>query len=162
MEILLKELQQNEAVLSIQKKESVLGNLSYMEEALLLAADYRQKPQKLLIIKNNAYTAQKLYERLQALLGDEVLLFSLEESLRVEAIAASPENKAIQMEAMAKLQQQDAFVAVLNTAAAIRFLPSPEVFKNHCITLKQDQEIEYEDLKQLLFEAGYTHVSRVD
>ena len=50
------------------------------------------------------------------------------------------------MEAMAKLQQQDAFVAVLNTAAAIRFLPSPEVFKNHCITLKQDQEIEYEDL----------------
>lgn len=40
MEILLKELQQNEAVLSIQKKESVLGNLSYMEEALLLAADY--------------------------------------------------------------------------------------------------------------------------
>lgn len=162
MDILLKELQQNEAVLSIQKKESVLGNLSYMEEALLLAADYRQKPQKLLIIKNNAYTAQKLYERLQALLGDEVLLFSLEESLRVEAIAASPENKAIQMEAMAKLQQQDAFVAVLNTAAAIRFLPSPEVFKNHCITLKQDQEIEYEDLKQLLFEAGYTHVSRVD
>ena len=103
MENLLKELQQNEAVLSIQKKESVLGNLSYMEEALLLAADYRQKPQKLLIIKNNAYTAQKLYERLQALLGDEVLLFSLEESLRVEAIAASPENKAIQMEAMAKL-----------------------------------------------------------
>ena len=49
---------------------------------------------KLLIIKNNAYTAQKLYERLQALLGDEVLLFSLEESLRVEAIAASPENKS--------------------------------------------------------------------
>ena len=48
MDILLKELQQNEAVLSIQKKESVLGNLSYMEEALLLAADYRQKPQKLL------------------------------------------------------------------------------------------------------------------
>ena len=84
MDILLKELQQNEAVLSIQKKESVLGNLSYMEEALLLAADYRQKPQKLLIIKNNAYTAQKLYERLQALLGDEVLLFSLEESLRVD------------------------------------------------------------------------------
>ena len=39
MEILLKELQQNEAVLSIQKKESVLGNLSYMEEALLLAAE---------------------------------------------------------------------------------------------------------------------------
>ena len=107
MDILLKELQQNDAVLSIQRKESVLGNLSYMEEALLLAADYRKKPHKLLIIKNNAYTAQKLYERLQALLGDEVLLFSLEESLRVEAIAASPEAKAVQMESMARLQPQD-------------------------------------------------------
>lgn len=36
MEILLKELQQNEAVLSIQKKESVLGNLSYMERLFYL------------------------------------------------------------------------------------------------------------------------------
>ena len=135
MEILLKELQQNEAVLSIQKKESVLGNLSYMEEALLLAADYRQKPQKLLIIKNNAYTAQKLYERLQALLGDEVLLFSLEESLRVEAIAASPENKAIQMEAMAKLQQQDAFVAGFNNTTNNRLLISPQGIQKNKVNI---------------------------
>ena len=162
MNILLQELNNNDALLSIEKKESVLGNLSYMEEALLLATYYKKNPRRLLIVKPNAYTAQKLYERLQSLLKDDVLLLSLEESLRVEAIAASPESKAVQMEVMAKLQEKDTYIAVLNTAAAIRFLPSPEVFQNHCIHIKQDMEIEYDKLKKLLMESGYGHVSRVD
>lgn len=162
MNILIHELRNNEAVQSILRKESVLGNLSFTEEALLLAAAYTQQPSSIFVIKNNAYTAQKLYERLQALLGDDVLLFSLEESLRVEAIAASPENKASQMEVMAKLQDKHPYITILNTAAAIRYLPSPDVFQQHCIKLHQDDEIEYDTLKQLLFEAGYAHVNRVD
>lgn len=162
MNNLLHELKDNEAVQSILAKESVLGNLSFSEEALLLAAAYKQQPSSMFIIKNNAYTAQKLYERLQPLIGDDVLLFSLEESLRVEAIAASPENKANQMEIMAKLQDGHPYITVMNTAAAIRFLPSPTVFKQHCLTLKQDDEIEYDTLKRILSEAGYTHVNRVD
>ena len=98
MKILLQEFMQNAAVTSIVEGKSQLGNLSLSEEALLLAAAYRKKPQSMFIIKNNAYTAQKLYDRLECLLEDDVLLFSVEESLRVEAIAASPESKAAQME----------------------------------------------------------------
>ena len=54
---------QNAAVTSIVEGKSQLGNLSLSEEALLLAAAYRKKPQSMFIIKNNAYTAQKLYDR---------------------------------------------------------------------------------------------------
>ena len=71
---------QNAAVTSIVEGKSQLGNLSLSEEALLLAAAYRKKPQSMFIIKNNAYTAQKLYDRLECLLEDDVLLFSVEES----------------------------------------------------------------------------------
>ena len=49
----------------------------------------------MLIVKNNLYTAQRLAEKLKSLLSPQVCaLFSVEESLRVEAIAASPEAMA--------------------------------------------------------------------
>lgn len=162
MNILLKELENNEAVQSILAGQSNLGNLSFSEEALLLATSYRQRPCSMFVIKNNAYTAQKLYERLYGLIEDDVLLFSVEESLRVEAIAASPEHKANQMEVMAKLQDGHPYICVMNVAAAIRYVPSPKVFQEHCLHIKQEEEMEYDLLKRRLFEAGYTHVNRVD
>ena len=162
MNLILKELASNEALQSILQGESHLGNLSLTEEALLLSAAFKQNAKTMFVIKNNAYTAQKLYERMTPLLGDDVLLFALEESLRVEAIAASPESKATQMEMMARLMDHTPKICILNIAAAIRYLPSPAVFQQHCINVQIDQEIEYDQLKRLLFEAGYTHVNRVD
>lgn len=162
MNILLRELTNNEAVASILQGKSELGNLSLSEEALLLAQAYRLHPRSMFVIKNNTYNAQKLYDRLETLLGQDVILLNVEESLRVEAIASSPENKAAQMETMAKLLEDHPYLCVLNTAAAIHFQPSLETFKNHVIHIKQDEEVDYEALKMTLFEAGYTHVTRVD
>lgn len=162
MNILLQELRENEAVQSILSRESVLGNLSLSEEALLIASAFQQKPSPMFIIKNNAYTAQKLYERLLPLVGDNVLLFSMEESLRVEAIAKSPENKANQMETMAKLQGNHTYITVMNVAAAVRFLPSPKVYKTHYLHLHTGDKIDYDTLKCFLLEAGYTYTNRID
>ena len=66
MDILLRELAENAGVKSILKKESVLGNLSLSEEALLIASAYRMQPQSMFIVKNNAYSAQKLYNRFKS------------------------------------------------------------------------------------------------
>ena len=162
MDILLKELYNNVAVKSILKKESKLGNLSLSEEALIVASAFQKQPQTMLIVKNNTYTAQRLYERLYSLLGEKVLFFGVEESLRVEAIAASPETKANQMEVLSKLFDNKPYIVVMNAAATIHYLPTPEVFQQHCISIKTNEETNYEQLKTLLFEAGYTHVSRVD
>lgn len=162
MKAILKRLENNPAILSILSEESKLGNLSLSEEALLLATAFQRKPQNMVIVKQNLYTAQKLYERLLGLGDLPVLLFSVEESLRVEAIASSPEQKASQIEVMAALQQKTPCICITHTAGVMRFLSDPLLFQQHSIHLKQDDEISYEHLKTLLFEAGYTHVSRVD
>lgn len=162
MKELYQELKQNIAVQSLINKKSELGNLSLIEEALLIATAYKENNQSLFIIKNNTYTAQRLYERLQPFFEHDVLLYSVEESLRVESIAASPEIKASQMEVIARILTGKPFICIMNSAAAIRFMPKKEVFQDHCITLKNGLEIGYEHLKQLLYEAGYQHVSRVD
>ena len=105
MNALLKRLSVNPAVQTLLHRESGLGNLSATEEALLLAAAFDQDPQTMIVVKNNTYTAQRLQERLEPLLHDKALLFVMEESLRVEAIAASPELKASQIEVMARLTE---------------------------------------------------------
>ena len=73
MRQLCRELENNPAVQSILHKESALGNLSLSEEALLLATAFTQSSQSFFIVKNNAYSAQKLQERLQCLLEEPVL-----------------------------------------------------------------------------------------
>ena len=161
MHFLVKQLLNNEAVLALWKKQNTLGNLSITEEALLYAALYAREPQQIMIVKSNAYEVMQLYERM-AMLMDDVIMLNMEDSLRVEAIASSPEQKAIQMETMAKLTSSDPFVCIMNTASAVRYVPSLEVFKQCFIHLKTDDIQDYEQLKTALFFAGYQLVKRVD
>lgn len=161
MHFLVKQLLNNEAVLALWKKQNTLGNLSITEEALLYAALYAKEPQQIMIVKSNAYEVMQLYERM-AMLMDDVIMLNMEDSLRVEAIASSPEQKAIQMETMAKLTSSDPFVCIMNTASAVRYVPSLEVFKQCFIHLKTDDIQDYEQLKTALFFAGYQLVKRVD
>lgn len=162
MNCLLNELVNNPAVECLLRKESSLGNLSLSEEALLYASLFRQSQQTLLIVKNNVYTATKLIERLTPLVDVDVLPFVVEESLRVEAIAASPESKAVQLETMNAMLEGKAKIIVTHTGALMRFMPDPELFKAVSMELHVDDEISMDTLKMKLFMAGYEHVSRVD
>lgn len=162
MNCLLNELVKNSAVESLLRKENSLGNLSLSEEALLYAAAFRQSRQTMILVKNNVYTATKLIERLTPLVDVDVLPFVVEESLRVEAIAASPEGKAVQLETMNAMLEGKAKIIVTHTGALMRFMPDPELFKAVSMELHVDDEISMDTLKMKLFMAGYEHVSRVD
>lgn len=155
-------LRDNPAIQAIQNKEDGLGNLSLSEEAVLISTAFHIQPRNIVIVKQNLYTAQKLYERIQALTDARVLLFSVEESQRVEAIARSPEMRASQIEVMAALQDNKPCICITHTAGIMHYTSNPKVFKEHSIHIKTDDEISYDHLKRLLFEAGYSHVSRVD
>ena len=92
MEGLIKRLQEYGGVKELfNNKASIVCN-SIQEEALALAAAYKRKKQKIVIVKNNLYAAQRLYESLEGLVSqDESLFFPVDESFRMEALAASPE-----------------------------------------------------------------------
>ena len=134
------------------------------EESLLLAASYRQKPRTMVVIKNNLYTAQQLFNRLYPLLQQHVRLYAVEESLRVEAVAATPTMYADQMETLAALVTDPAQPVLLVThpAAVIRYLPTTDIFRRHIIELKVGQKQDMDDMRRLLTEGGYRYVDRVD
>ncbi|WP_281627300.1 transcription-repair coupling factor [Traorella massiliensis] len=162
MKRILEKLAHNPAVEVLLRDGNEIGNLNPIEEALLIAATYEQKKKRMLIVKSNQYTAQKLMDRLIPLTSAKVLLFSVEDSLRVEAIASSPESKAVQLETMNAMLEGEADIVITHAAGLIRYLPSVDFFQQCSLHLKVNQTISMEELKERLFYAGYELVARVD
>ncbi len=163
MRNLWNELARDEAVKALTNDIPGLSALSSSAENLVIATTFKQKPRTMVIVKNNLYTAQQLFRRITPLLEDDVLLFSVEESLRVEAIASTPTMYANQMETLANICLVDKQrVIVTHPAALIRYLPKVEAFKKHILHLEVGQIISLNTIKQLLIESGYKYTSRVD
>ncbi|NLP22193.1 MAG: transcription-repair coupling factor [Erysipelotrichaceae bacterium] len=154
-------LKDNKAVINLVEEKG-LSTFSLIEEALIIATSYKVNKRPILVVKNNLYSAQRIFERIHSLLPEDTLMFNVEESLRVEAIASSPENTAEKIETLYKLLNDDNKIVVTHIAALIRQLPRVELFKEKCIHLKVNQELSLEKLRDLLQSSGYTKVSRID
>ncbi|MCR4950407.1 MAG: transcription-repair coupling factor [Solobacterium sp.] len=160
---LQEELKNNPAVRKLDREKGPLPLTSLIEEALVIAASYRRNPRSILVIKQNLYNAQRLYERLVSLLGEnECALFGADESLRVEAIASSPELTAQKVETMASLLRNPKQVVVTCPSGFLRQLPSVQQFKDGCISLKTGDEADPKELMRRLFAGGYTQTSHID
>lgn len=138
------------------------SHLSLTQEALLIAASYQNSPRSMLIVKSNLYQAQQLYDKVQFWLDKEVVLYPVEESLRVESIAASPEMAVIKMDTLSRLLNEDHLVCVTNLGAALRYTPDPNYYIKNELSLKSNQKIQLADLKEKLHHLGYQISSRVD
>ncbi len=160
---LLKELRSNPAVKKLTADKGPLPLRSLIQEALVISASYRERPRGILVVKQNLYTAQRLYEKVSSLLSEsECALFGADESLRVEAIAKSPELTAQKVETMASLLENPDQVVITCPSALLRLLPSPKQFSDACIHLKTDEEMDMETLKQKLCAGGYRQTSHID
>lgn len=162
MNQLLKTLAHNEAFKEFKNGSHDLGNLSLIEETLMIAQTYLETHQSMLIVKNNLYSAQNLYNSLDPLLKDDVLLFSVEDNMRIDAIAASPEALAARIETLNTILKKENCVVVAHTGSLLSYLPNPNLFRAHCIDLQINDEIGFETMKELLFDAGYQRVTYVD
>lgn len=162
-EELLHYLDDNPVVLKLDNNKSPLPLISFIEEALVIATSYKKNPRPMIIIKNNLYNAQRLYERIISFLSEEeCALFGADESLRVEAIASSPEMRANKVETLASLLKNPNQIVVTCPSGILRHLPSPELFKEGCFTLKVGNIEDPEELKRKLIKIGYYQTSHID
>ena len=160
---LLDELEDNPAVKLLDEENSDIPFNTVIQEALTIAASFQHRKRSLLVVKQNLYQAQRLYERISSFLSDEeCALFASDESLRVEAIANSPEMQAIKVETMASLLENPHQVVITCPSALLRFLPQPSDFQNCVIDLSVGKEIDMDELKERLIKGGYTQTNHVD
>lgn len=163
MKLLLNELKTNKALQALIDGKGELASLSLNEEALLFSTYFQLERKPLVIIKNNLYEAQQLYQRILTFMNPEdTILFVTEESLRIEAIASSPELVAQKIEALSKLLTGQPYLCVTHAVAVTRHLPNPEVYRENEIHCKLNQLVTMDQFKEKLISSGYEMVLRVD
>ncbi len=163
MDQILNRLTNMASVRALSQGQGSFAHLSLGQEAALLAATYRTNPQSIFVIKSNLYLAQQLYAKVSTWLNeDEVALFASEESLRVEAIASSPEINVQKMETLSRLSSGKPILCVTHVGAAIRHLPAADYFRESTVHLAVNQHIAPQQLADQLRRIGYTQTNRVD
>lgn len=134
-----------------------------MQQALLVAGNFLSKKEKILVVLPNAYQAQQFSASLSLLVGEEnTILFNVDESLRIESIASSPEMSAQRIFILASLLEDNPVVLVTYTQGILRELPSKSLFEKSFLNLKVGQEIKISYLLKKLSLLGYRKNLKVE
>jgi transcription-repair coupling factor (superfamily II helicase) len=133
------------------------------EEALVLASAFLSTDKRIIVVKKNLYSAQRLYERIANLLpSDKCLFFPVDESYRVEAIASSQELLTQRLYVLSKVLNGESNIVITHTAAMIRHLPTLELFKSKVLNLKTNQKLSMEDFVKQLSSLGYENINKIE
>ena len=151
----------NYTTVSDLKEDKATQVFSTVEEALSISTLYNINKETIIIVKDNLYHAEKLYDQLSHL-SDDVYIYMSEESKRIESIASSPEFRANRLSILSILKSNTPAIIVTHTAALLRYLPSVETFSEGLITFEVDKQIDYKNLRSRLIKAGYEFSQRVD
>ena len=115
----------------------------------------------MLIVKSNQYEANLLYKQVSQMI-DEALYFPVDESYRIESLAASGELLGQRLGTMYQLTRPGPHLLISHGHSVMRYVPTVDVFKKNCMTLKVGDHIDVYDLQRFLAQAGYMHTTRVD
>ena len=162
MKLLENILIKNETVLKMKKSKRVVCD-GIMQQALLVAASFFREKEKILVVLPNAYQAQQFGATLSSLIGeDNTILFNVDESLRIESIASSPEMEAQRIFILASLLEDKPLVLVTYTQGILRELPTKKMFEENFLNLKVGQEIDLNYLTHKLRRLGYKKNLKVE
>lgn len=143
--------------------EQLITGLSGSSRYLFVAALCANVDRPLVVITHNNYQAQKVYEDLIELLGEEeVFLFPSEEILIQEFEAASPEVTADRIWLLNQLSTQNVRLLVTSYSGVNHYLPTPEAWRAAVLSIKVGQELPLEDAMSHFVRVGYERVGQVE
>ena len=134
-----------------------------LSSAFIVSSSYLTKKQKYLLICPNLYKAQLLYSSLLDFVGDKnVSLFPADELIRVESLTQNYELSSQRVYTLFQICNNDVDIVVANLAGCIRYLPSPEEFKQNIFKFQIGDKINIKDIRLKLIRAGYHLVNKID
>ena len=142
------------------KGNIVVNDIS--DEALLLTSAFLKLKKNIVVVKANQYEANMLYQKVMLLNEKDVSLFAVDESYRIEALAASPELLGQRIDTLYQLTKNEPRILITHSQAILRYLPSKQLFIDNCLKVKVGMQIDIYDLKKSLLKSGYQSAIRVD
>lgn len=116
----------------------------------------------ILIVTNTIYEANLLYKSL-SYSHNNVYLYPMDDFLVSESLASSPDLKAIRIDTLNSLtnNNDDKKILITNLTGYLRFLPTKEIWRESIIKIKKNSEYKREELLDKLNTLGYTKDSIV-
>ncbi|MCM3762583.1 transcription-repair coupling factor [Alkalihalobacillus oceani] len=147
--------------LEANMKEQLISGLTGSARTLFISTVYRDAQRPMLLVTHNLYQAQKLYDDLVDLLGeDQILLYPVNELISAEIAIASPEMKAQRIDVLNKLIYGFKGVVIAPLAGVRRQLPPVSVWRHHQIDVELGSDIG--DIDQLISKLVAMGFQRVD
>lgn len=146
------------------RAHSFLSYSSLTEEALKIAVRACNTKKPIIVVKENAYMANRLRDILASYFEeDELCTYLPEESLRAEEIASSFENRAARLNSLYKMiGDVRPKVVLISPYGLIRHLPGKEELKEKIITIRKDDVLDKEKLVEQLIRLGYEKTNHVE
>jgi transcription-repair coupling factor (superfamily II helicase) len=144
-------------------KEQLLSGLTGSARTLLMAALYRETNRTQVVITHNLFQAQKVYDDLTDLVGeDKVLLYPVNELISSEIAIASPEMKSQRLDVLNKLVGDFNGIVIVPLAGIRRLLPPKYLWKESQLTISVGTDIgEIHNVMTQLVMMGFTRVDMV-
>ena len=143
-------------------KEQLIAGLSGSARTVLTASLAEKTDKPILLITHNLLQAQKLYDDLVNLVGeDEVFLYPANELIGAEMSVASPELRAQRIEALNHWCKKTSGIVIAPIAGLRKMIPPKAVWQHYQLTLIVGSDLNVEELLRTLIEMGYVRTEMV-
>ncbi|MCW0953548.1 transcription-repair coupling factor [Weissella ceti] len=141
----------------------VISGLTGTARTTYLGALHKQVAGPTLLIADNAYHADQIFEDLVGLLGESsVYIFPTEDTLATETALTSPDVLIARVGALHALRHQADAIIVTSTSGVQRYLPPVDMFDAAALTIDFDHEFELSELQSQFMEMGYQKTAAVE
>lgn len=138
-------------------REQLVSGLSNSARTLLMSCLYNTDHRTQLVVTHNLFQAQKLYEDLVAILGeDTVHLYPVNELTSAEIAIASPELKSQRIDVLNRLAERSSGGIIITPIAGLRrMIPPKNVWDASSVTFTRGEDVELDEVKNKLIAMGY-------
>jgi len=142
------------------KDDSIVCGLTDELNILYINNYFDTHDENVLVVTNNLYDANKIFQRLKTY-TDDVCLFPMDDFLSSVALAMSPDLKVKRLDTLEAIKKNKKQIVVTNLMGYLRFLPNKQTAKDLIIKLEKKLIVERDYLIEKLEEFGYRRDSLV-
>ncbi|WP_174734820.1 transcription-repair coupling factor [Mesobacillus harenae] len=143
-------------------KEQLIAGLSGSARTVFLTGVYENTEKPLLVITHNLLQAQKIYDDVINLVGeDDVFLYPANELIAAEISISSPELKAQRMDVLNHWSSKKSGIVIVPMAGLRKILPPKQLWSDFQVLFKVGEDIEVEKELKHFVAMGYVRADMV-
>ncbi|WP_335872101.1 transcription-repair coupling factor [Bacillus sp. 2205SS5-2] len=136
--------------------QQLIAGLSGSSRGLLVASSFHKMKRSSIVVTHNLLQAQKLYEDIVNLVGEEyTFLYPADELIAAEMSVASPELRGQRIDTLNQLIQGNKGIYILPMAGLRKILPPTDLWAQYQLSFQVGEEIDLEDCLVQLVQMGY-------